>query len=140
MSLDFSKLAPPYSPRVWKILGGLAAGVLLLVLILFAVDKVSNWRTNRDINKQKQKIANTVTEIGTIKDQISSLEQQKAEKQGELQRDVETLANQTYGLEDAKKETNAALANYNRALQTNSNVNATAEDLQRLVDKLANTP
>ncbi len=133
-------LAPPYSPRVWKILGGLAAGVLLLVLILFAADKVSNWRTNRDINKQKQKIANTVTEIGTIKDQISNLEQQKAEKQGELQRDVETLANQTYGLEDAKKETNAALANYNRALQTNSNVNATAEDLQRLVDKLANTP
>lgn len=132
-------LKPPYSPKVWKIIAGCAAGVVLIGVVLLAVDKISNWNTNRDFNNRKQKIANTVTEINDLKAKQANLAEQEAEKRGELKRDVEDLANQTYGREDIKRETNAALANYNKAVQSNSNVDATAEDLQRALDKLANT-
>lgn len=127
---------PPYTTQVWKIIGGCVGGLIVLGFVLFTFDKCGTWRENRSTKKDKEKIANTVNEIANISNQISNLEIQKAEKQGELKRDVEILANQTFGLEEAKKETNAALSNFNKALQANSNVNATAEDFRRILEKL----
>lgn len=127
---------PPYTTKVWKIIGGVVGGLVLLALILFAASRISNWWTDRGIRKDKAKIANTVNEIANISNQIGNLEIQKAEKQGELKKDIEDLQNQTIGREEAKKESNAALANFNAALKSNSNVNATAEDIQKALDKL----
>lgn len=129
-------MTPALSTKAWKRVGIAIVGLAVLGAVLFGIDRCGTWKANRDIAKDKQKIANTVAEIGNISNQIGNLEQQKAEKQGELNRDVETMANNIYGREDAKTETNRALANFNAALKANANVNATAEDIQRALEKL----
>jgi hypothetical protein len=129
-------LLPPYSPKVWKIIAACAGAIVLLALILFASSRISNYWTDRGIRKDKEKIANTVAEISNVKGQISELQQKEAELRGELGRDVETLQNNVYGHETAKGETNKALANYNAAVRSNSNVNATAEDLLKALERI----
>jgi len=114
----------------------LPAGLVLISAVLFGIDRCGTWRANRDIAKDKQKIANTVAEISNISNQIGNLEQQKAEKQGELNRDLETLANNVYGRDEIKKEANAALGNYQRAVNANANTNATARQIEDALKKL----
>ena len=111
-------------------------GLLALGAILWASNWASNWVDRRSIEKDKQKIANTVVEINDIKAQQANLALQEAEKRGELKRDQEELEKNIFGQEDAKKEVNAALTNYNKAVNANVNTNATAEDLQKALDKL----
>lgn len=112
------------------------AGLLLLAAILFGLDRCGTWKANRGIEKDKAKIANTVSEISNVKGQINELELKRAELQGELNRDVETLANNVFGQEAAKVETNQALANFNAALKANSNVNATAQQIEEALKRL----
>ena len=119
-----------------KILGYLALVLIVFGVFLYATDRVGNWWNERGIDKDKAKIANTIGNIANINAQISNLEIQKAEQQGELKKDTETLTNSVYGREEAKKEVNAALANFNRALNTNTGVDATAEQIQEALDKL----
>lgn len=124
------------SAKTWRIVGISALGLVLIGVVLFGIDRCGTWKANRSIEKDKQKIANTVAEISNISNQISNLELQKAEKQGELNRDVETLANNVYGRDEAKAETNAALANYQRAVRANVNANATAKQIEEALKKL----
>lgn len=116
------------------------AGLLLIGAILFGMDKCSDYRFERGLKKEKEKIANTIGEISNIKEQQANLALQEAEKRGELVRDQETLANKVYGQDEAKKEVNAALANYNKALAANSNTNATAKDIEDALKRLQDTP
>lgn len=88
------------------------------------------------MRKEKQKIENTINEIKEIKAQQEALAIQEAEKRGELKKDVETLANATYGREEAKREANNALANYNKIVNSGANVNATLDDLSNVLEKL----
>lgn len=114
---------------------GIACLAALLVLAwIFA--SVGDWTFNRGVNKQQAEVNAKVEKIANIQTQISDLEKEKAETQGELNRDMEELQKNVYGLEDAKEESNRALANFNRAVNSNSNVNATAEDLKRMVERL----
>lgn len=112
------------------------AGLVLIAAVLFGLDRCGTWQANRGIQKDKEKIANTVSQIANIKTEIANLQNQEAEKRGELARDVETLTNQVFGREEAKAEANKALANYNAALAANSNVNATAQDFTNILEKL----
>jgi len=142
MSLDnptrFEKVLNTYSAwPVWVRVGIPLVAVLVLIGGgLFACDKIGGHITDRGIRKDKEKIANTVAEISNVKGQISELQQKEAELRVELNRDVETLQNNVYGHETAKGETNKALANYNAAVRSNSNVNATAEDLLKVLEKI----
>lgn len=114
---------------------GIACLAALLVLAwIFA--GISDWRFERGVGKKKREVNAKVEQIANIQTQITELEKEKATTQGELNRDMEELQKNVYGLEDAKEESNRALANFNRAVNSNSNVNATAEDLKRVVEKL----
>lgn len=114
---------------------GIACLAALLVLAwIFA--GISDWSFVRGVEKKKREVNAKVEQIANIQTQITELEKEKATTQGELNRDMEELQRNVYGLEEAKAETNAALANFNRAVNSNSNVNATAEDLKRVLEKL----
>lgn len=115
-------------------IAGLA--IVLIGAALYMTDCGSTWSFNRGVKKDKEAIANKVDEIKTIESQISELEQQKAEKTGELERDVEEYQRNVFGRDEAKAETNRALANFNAAVNSNSNVDRTAEDLKRILEKL----
>lgn len=113
----------------------------VLALILFAgalwgISKLSTGWQDRGIRKEKQKIDNTIQEIANIKAQQANLAEKEAEKRGELKTDMELLANATFGREEAKKEANQALANYNKAVNANTNVNASLKDLENVLEKL----
>jgi cell division protein FtsL len=112
------------------------AGLILLVAILFLFQYCGNYWTQRKIDKDKAKIANTVAEISNVKGQISELEQKKAELQGELNRDKEALTNSLFGLDDAKREANQAIANFQKAVNSNTNTNATAQQIEDALRKL----
>lgn len=124
------------SERTWKIIGAVVLGLLLLGAVLFGIDRCGTWKADRAIKKDKGKITNTLANIANISDQIGNLELQKVEQKGQLNRDVEEYQNQTYGRDDAKAETNAALGNYQRALNANTNTNATAADFEKALRKL----
>lgn len=113
----------------------------ILALILFAgalwaISVFSSKWQDRQIKTGKEKVENTLKEIANIKAEKDRLDVQEAEKRGELKVDLETLSNATYGRNEAKKEADKALANYDQALKTNTNVNATAEDLKNILEKL----
>lgn len=133
-------LLPPYSTNVWRAIL-VSAGLLFVIGAVFLFsDRCSTFNFNRGLKKEKEKIANTIGEISNIKEQQANLALQEAEKRGELARDQETLANAVYGQDEAKKEVNAALANYNKALAANSNTNATAKDIEDALKRLQDTP
>lgn len=111
-------------------------GLFALLLFLFLTDKLGSKWWDRGVRKEKQKIENTINEIKEIKAQQEALAIQEAEKRGELKKDVETLANATYGREEAKREANNALANYNKIVNSGANVNATLDDLSNVLEKL----
>ena len=108
--------------------------LLLLAGALWGISKLSTGWQDKGIRKEKQKIDNTIKEIEAIKAQQDALAVQEAEKRGELQVDLEHLANATYGREEAKIEANQALANYNKSV--NANVNANLQDLKDVLEKL----
>lgn len=132
-----SLIDPGFIARHWpKFMIGLAA-LLVLGFVLWLFDVGGRIWGDRQLSKDKQQIANTAKEIANLTTEIANLEQQRAEKRGELNRDMETLANNTFGLEEAKKATNAALANFNAAVNANSSdVDRTADDLERVLRQL----
>lgn len=114
---------------------GIACLAALLVLAwIFA--SVGDWTFNRGVNKQQAEVNAKVEKIANLQANIAELEREKAKTQGELNRDMEELQRNIYGLDDAKAESNRALANFNTAVNSNSNVNVTAEDLKRVVERL----
>ncbi len=135
MSLTEPNIIDKIRPH-WKLIG-IALGLLFVLgLVLWLFATYDSWSFNRGQRKTKDKIVNTAQEIANIQTQIGELEKAKAEKHGELQRDMEQLQRDIYGREEAKQTTNAALANFNRAVASNSNVNRTAEDLERILREL----
>lgn len=118
-------------------LAALVAGLIAVIGFgLFVVDRCDSYSANRKDKAAKDKIANTAKEIANISNVISNLEVQKAEKAGELNRDMEQLQKDIFGRDEAKAETNAALANFQKAVNANSNVNRSAEDLERILREL----
>lgn len=132
MSLTEPTLLDRVRPH-WKLIAVIAGLLVVLGLVLWLFASVDNWSFNRGQRKTKEQIANTAKEIANIQTQITDLEKQKAEKQGELHRDMEQLQKEIYGREEAKQATNAALANFQNAVNSNSNVDRTAEDLERIL-------
>ena len=123
----------------WPYLKVTAVGVALIVLIglvAFTVDRCGTWREQRDTDKRKAAINANVAEIGNLTNQIANLELKKEGLREGVNRDMQDLQKEIFGREEAKAEANKALANYQRALNTNSNVNRTAEDLEEVLRRL----
>jgi hypothetical protein len=136
MSLDFSKLAPPYSTRVWRIIGMCAVGIGILVIMWVAVDGISRWMANRgitkaqnDVNAAKQDLANITSNANVDK----ALANQAV---ANLQTAVNARLDAANASEAARTQTNAALANVGRAVNANLPVNTAANDLDRKLDNL----
>lgn len=119
-----------------KLIAIALAAVLVFAAILWALDAFDSWSFNRSHTKAKEQVANTAKEIANIQTEITNLETKKAEKVGELKRDTEALTNSLFGLDEAKKETNAALANLQKAVNANTNVDRSVQDLEKVLEKL----
>lgn len=135
MKIDWSAVGESAKANKGKILI-VALAIALGIFALFLTDKCGTYHTQRSIDKKTAEIANNMKEISNIDKQISELEGNKAAKKEQIEKDTLELTNTLLMREEDKVATNQALANYNAALRSNSNVNATAEDLERQLRRL----
>lgn len=122
----------PY--KRWIIYGGL--GLLLIGVGLFLYQCGDEYLFKSKVQKQKDEIADTVQEIKDKSNQISELEKEKAALAANVNTATQELQKDLFGLDEAKKETNQALANLAKAVNANSNVDRTLEDLNKALEKL----
>jgi len=122
--------------KLIKIIGVLLAALFVIGIALWGFSALSDWNYSRGLDKKKEAVNQAVQEISNIDAEIDRLNVNKAEKTGELKRDTEALMKEIYGREEVKKETNQAIANFANAVNSNSNVNRSAQDIQKLLEEL----
>lgn len=134
MSLTEPNIIEKLKPYKLTIIGiGLLA---LLGIIAGIIGWADGWWFKRGVAKDKQEIVDTAKELANVNAQIGNLLIKQGELKGKIERDTEQLQENIFGLDEAKKETNQAIANLNRALNSNSNVNRSAEDLEEVLRRL----
>lgn len=140
--IDFSAVWQSAKNNKGKIIIFVLAGVLLL-LAMFFTDRCGTWSYKHFEKKKKAEIANTVAQIKEVQSEIAQERGDIRELEGKKQVLKEQLTTQTAELAnlmslsaEQHEAVNQAQANYNAALRANTNVNATAQDLQDQIDKL----
>jgi hypothetical protein len=121
--------------KVLLIIGGLA---LLLILGWYLLTVGETWYGNRQIDKLKANVNAALQDAANLKKEEANLEVRKVEANANVNAAVSDLQQQTFGHEQDKAETNKALANFNKAMVTNGDINRTAEDLKRQAERLGN--
>ena len=120
--------------KTYLVIGGLA--VLLVGAALFLYSCGDDYLFKSKVQKDKEAIANTAQEIANVSKEIANLQLQKEGLKANLNTATEQLHKDVFGHEEAKKESNQALANLQKAIETNSNVDRTVEDLNRALERL----
>jgi hypothetical protein len=120
--------------KFWLTIIGLA--LLLLFVAGYLTQCGGNWMFWRGVKKDKQAIANQMQQADAVRSEIGNLQNVNAQIQTNINADTQALANQVYGREEIKAQTDQALANYQKAVNANSNVDKAAEDLNRVLEKL----
>lgn len=111
-------------------------GILLLLVALFLYDCGGDYLFKSKLQKQKDEIITDTKEIVNISNQIHELEKAKEAKKVEVNAATEQLNKDLSGHQEAKTEANQALANFQKAVNSNTNVDRTLEDLERVLEKL----
>lgn len=131
-------------PTIWdkiphkRLLVYAGLGLLLLGVGLFLWQCGDDYLFKSKVQKQKDEIANELKEITNVSNQIIELEKKKEGLALNVNAATEELKKDLFGLEEAKKETDEALANFQRAVNANDNVNRTAQDLEDALKRLGN--
>lgn len=129
-------LLPPYSTKVWKIIGYAVLGLIVLGLVLFTMDRCSSGRDDKKVREHFANINALTANIQKMESGVipATKEEIAAEK---MAANVETkaLVEAVGGTEEAKAETNAALANLANAKNANT-TNSSVADLEKALEKL----
>lgn len=112
------------------------ACVVGLGVLLYVLSSVDSCRFQSKQDKLKANVNTGLKEIGNINAEIANLNEKKSATVEGIKRDTAELSNSIEGREEAKKETNQALANYEKAINANSNVDRSAEDILRRLEEL----
>jgi hypothetical protein len=120
--------------KKFLVFGGL--GLLLVGTALFLYQCGGDYAFKSKVQKDKDAIANTAKEIANISNTIVNLELQKESLKTNVNAATEQLQKDLFGHEDAKKETNQALGNFQKAVNANANIDRTLEDLNKALERL----
>lgn len=135
MSLE----SPTFFEKAWqqkRLIGIVLACMAGLGLFLWIIAYQGSCSFRRGQNKTKEAINANIAEIGNLTNQITNLEIKREGVREGVKGDMQDLQRDIYGREEAKREANQALANYQRAVNANSNIDRTAEDLNRILREL----
>jgi chromosome segregation ATPase len=116
------------------VVGGL--GLLLVGVALFLYDCGEGAWFRSKVEKQKEEIANTAKEIANVSNQITELERKKEGLRVNVNTATEELQRDIFGREEAKEEANKAIANFERSVNANANIDRSIEDMERVLEKL----
>lgn len=135
MTLENPNILERLRPH-WKIIATIVGLIVVLGVVLFTIDRCS---TNRDIKRTEEKkeaIKDATNQIANVSNQITQLEIEREGLRANVNRDMQQLQKDVFGREEAKREANQALANFMNAVNANTNVDRTAEDLERILREL----
>lgn len=124
------KLLPPYSPKVWKII----IGIIVLAIVLFAADRISTWNSKRKLNNAKQEVNVALQELANAKAAVDPHAESAAIEK--LKEATNTALTASGATDEAKAETNAALANYKAARNANRPTGTTETELLKAMEGL----
>lgn len=119
-----------------QLVGIIIACLVGLLLLWFLFTKGEEYLWSSGVTKTKEAINANVAEIGNITNQIANLELKREGLKEGVNRDMQDLQKEIFGREEIKTEANQALANYHKAVNANSNVDRTAEDLEDVLRRL----
>ena len=119
----------------YRILIVIVALVGVLGGLLWFFGYVDKWWFDRGVRKDKEAIKEQLSNIAVKEEQIANLRVEVAEEKVKAAEAVKDLAAASNATDQAKNETNKALANLNAARNSNQ-TNTSVEDLQKLLDKL----
>ena len=120
-----------------KKLTAIVAGLIaLLIFGWWLITTLEAWYGQRQINKDKQAIVNKTQEIVNVQTNINAMQANRDEKIGELKVLTNSYVNASNVDARAQAEANQALANLAKAVNSNSNVNASVDDLNKKLDNL----
>lgn len=126
----FNNLLPPYSPKVWKAIGLCLIGLVIIAILLFASDRISNWWNSRGIDKAK---ANVNAALEAVNAQRSVVATDRVDEALALQNvnvAVKGVIEASNATDAAKQAANEALAKYENAHRANVPV-GTSEEILR---------
>lgn len=113
----------------------LPAGLVLIAAVLFGISKCGTWRSDRDIDKQKANINAALSNIANKESVIANLQTEIAVEKEAVKHETNSLLNNINATNEAKTQTNAALANLDKARNANT-TNSSAEQLEKLLEGL----
>jgi len=120
----------------WHILIWGIVAVVAIGAALFIWQAIDSYIYNRGVKKDKAAIANKINEIANVTANINAMQANRAEKVGELRELTNVYVDASNADAQAKAEANRALSNLAVVVNSNSNVNASSDDLQKKLDKL----
>lgn len=109
--------------------------VLLIGGVLLAIDRCGTWRSDRDIEKRKANINAVLANIEIKETTIANLQTQVELEKQAANTEMKQLLENINATEATKVETNAALANLDRAKNANT-TNSSVKQLEELLEKL----
>lgn len=111
-------------------------GILVLVGgIFFVIDGVGSWWTGRGNNKRQANINALISNIATKEGTIANLQTEIAIEKSHLVEETQEHLKDVNATVEAKTETNKALANLEKAKNTNT-TNSSVQDLEKILEKL----
>lgn len=117
---------PSLSEKAWKIIGSLTVAAILLLIVLFTLDRCGKARYDTEMQKANANLSNAIDQLSNIQQQKQQLDVEEAvQKEKVIQAAKE--ANEAAKKEsEAANETNQALNNLNAI--NNRNFNGTGTD------------
>lgn len=111
------------------------AGLIVLGLVLFGIDRCSTWRTNRDIEARKANVNAALANIANVEANIAFDKGRQEEQKAAVNAATQDYLMAVNATDEARSEVNAALANVEKAKnanQANVSIRELEEKLKRL--------
>ena len=124
-------IAPPYTPRTWRIITSVASGLVLIGLVLFTVDRCGDWRTDRKNEQLKQNVNIALSNVAAREKVIANLKEQQAVEVFAVNTATREYLDAQNLTDETRREVNKALANLANAAKSNGNIS-----VRELEDKL----
>ena len=112
-------------------------GVVVLVALLFAADRISGWRTRHDIDHKRREINAALANLANVQDRLQRDRQDEAVAAQEVIRRTEDYVNAVNATDAARAETNRALQNLNSAVNAGRNAGITADALEKRLNEVS---
>jgi len=110
-------------------------GLVVLGAVLFAFDRFTDWRVDRDTERRKANINAHLANAQTIEKGIANLNERLAAEKEAANIETQGYLDKVNASRDAREATNAALSNLANAKGVNT-ANSSAADLEKALENL----